>query len=110
MMTDTSSDSGKTISIIAYLTLIGWIIALIMHSNNKTELGAFHLRQMLGIMVVGIAISFVAAFIGISTLSWIIQLATFVFWLLGFLGAIKGEKKLVPVLGEQFQDWFKGIG
>jgi len=28
---------------------------------------------------------------------------------LGFVGAIQGERKLIPVLGAQFQDWFKGI-
>jgi hypothetical protein len=28
----------------------------------------------------------------------------------GFIGALQGEKKPVPVLGEQFQQWFKGVG
>ena len=36
-----SSDDGKNIAIIAYLTLIGFIIALIQHNNNKTRLGAY---------------------------------------------------------------------
>lgn len=111
-MTQTT-DNGKTIGIIAYLTLIGWIIAMVMHNGNKTELGAFHIRQMLGIVIVGFVLyllNLVLAFtVGSSIISWIIQLAMFVYWLLGFLGAVQGEKKLVPVLGEQFQQWFKGV-
>ncbi len=107
-MTESSTDNGKTIGIVAYLTLIGWIIALVMHSSNKTEFGAFHIRQMLGIFVVSVLLYFVAGFLGISIISWIVQIAVFVYWLLGFIGAVQGEMKLVP-LGAQFQDWFKGI-
>ena len=111
-MTQTT-DNGKTVGIIAYLTLIGWIIALVMHNGNKTDLGAFHIRQMLGIAIVGFllwALNFVLAIaIGSTILGWIIQLVILVFWLLGFIGALQGEKKPVPVLGTQFQEWFKGV-
>jgi uncharacterized membrane protein len=34
----------------------------------------------------------------------------FVLWVIGFLGAINGEEKRVPFVGDLFQDWFKGIG
>ncbi len=112
-MSETTTDNGKTIGIIAYLTLIGWIIALVMHNNNKTDLGAFHIRQMLGIVIVGFALYilnvFLAFTIGSAILGWIIQLLMFAFWLLGFIGALQGEKKPVPLLGEQFQQWFKGV-
>jgi uncharacterized membrane protein len=109
-MSDTTSDDGKTIAIISYITLIGWIIALVMHNNDKTDLGAFHIRQSLGIICVAIALSIINAVIGIPIFGWIIQLAIIAFWILGFIGAIQGEKKPVPLLGEQFQEWFKGIG
>lgn len=109
-MTETSSDNGKTVAIISYLTIIGWIIALIMNNSNKTELGSFHIRQSLGIILVGIALAIINSFLGIAILAWIIQLAIIVYWVLGFIGAIQGEKKLVPFLGAQFQEWFKSIG
>jgi uncharacterized membrane protein len=108
-MAETSSDNGKTVAILAYITLIGWIIALIMHNSNKTDFGAFHIRQSLGIILVAIGLSIVSSFLHISILSWIVQIGIIVFWVLGFIGAIQGEKKLVPLLGAQFQDWFKGI-
>jgi hypothetical protein len=46
----------KTVAIVAYLTLIGFFVALIIHTNKKTKLGAFHLRQMLGFILTGIAV------------------------------------------------------
>jgi len=108
-MTETTGDNSKLIAILSYFG-IGWIIAYILHSNGKSDLGAFHLRQSLGIIIVAVLLSIVIGFIGIYILSIITQLAILVFWILGLLGAIQGEKKLVPVLGAQFQEWFKGIG
>jgi uncharacterized membrane protein len=106
---ETSTDNGKTVAIIAYITLIGWIIALVMNNGNKTALGSFHVRQSLGIICVGVLLVIFASFIGISILTWIIQLAVLVLWVLGLISAVQGEMKPVPVLGEQFQQWFKGI-
>ena len=40
-MSETSSDNGKTVAIIAYITVIGWIIALVMNNKDKTELGSY---------------------------------------------------------------------
>jgi uncharacterized membrane protein len=109
-MTETSSDNDKTVAIIAYITLIGWIVAFIMNNNNKTEFASFHIRQSLGIILTAISLALLNSVVGIPILAWIIQIALLVFWILGFISAIQGEKKLVPLLGAQFQDWFKNIG
>lgn len=106
---DTNTDNGKTVAIIAYITLIGWIIALVMNNGNKTALGSFHVRQSLGIMCVGVVLAIISGFLGIWILSSIINLAVLVFWILGLVSAVQGEMKPVPVLGEQFQEWFKGV-
>ena len=106
---DTSTDNGKTVAIIAYITLIGWIIALVMNNGNKTALGTFHVRQSLGIMCIGVVLAIISGFIGLGMLSWIINLVILVLWILGLVSAVQGEMKPVPVLGEKFQEWFKGI-
>jgi broad specificity phosphatase PhoE len=41
-------ESGKTVAIIAHLTFIGWIIAIIMNSSNKTEIGSFYIGRPWG--------------------------------------------------------------
>ncbi len=106
---ETTTDNGKTVAIIAYITLIGWIIALIMNNGNKTAVGSFHVRQSLGIICVAVLLSIAISFIGISILTWIVQIALLVFWILGLISAVQGEMNPVPVLGAQFQEWFKGL-
>ncbi|MCZ4319583.1 hypothetical protein O4H26_11325 [Aequorivita viscosa] len=106
---ETSTDNGKTVAIIAYITLIGWIIALVMNNGNKTALGTYHVRQALGIMCIGVILSIISGFLNIYILSRIVYLAVLVLWILGLISAVQGEMKPVPVVGEKFQEWFKGI-
>lgn len=97
------SKDGKNIALIAHLTLIGWIIALVMNNNTKSEFGSFYIRQVLGLGLLGLVLSF------IPVLGWIVSLAIFVLWIMSLIGALNGEKKLTPVLGVYFQDWFKSL-
>ncbi len=106
---ETTTDNSKTVAIIAYITIIGLVVAYIMNNNNKSTLGSFHIRQSLGIMCVGLVLSIVVSFIDISILGWVVQAGIFVLWILGLISAVQAEMKPVPVLGAQFQEWFKGI-
>lgn len=101
----------KTSGIVTYLTLIGWVVVLATR-KDKTQYGSFHLRQMAGLMAlsfgiwfIGIIIGYVSGFLGMmwSFMSFI----PLVLWILAFIGALNGEEKLTPVLGEKFQEWFK---
>ena len=94
---------GKTKAIVAHITYIGWIIALVINSSQKDEIASFYIRELLGIYLFSIVISFVPV---INLIGWILAL---VFWILSLIGAINGEIKETPVIGKYFQDWFKGI-
>ena len=94
---------GKTKAIVAHITYIGWIIALIINSSQKDEIASFYIRQLLGIYLFSIVISFIPV---INLIGW---LAALVFWILSLIGAINGEMKETPIVGKYFQDWFKGI-
>ncbi len=59
----------KTVAILSYITIIGFIAAIIMHQNHKTQLGAFHLRQMLGMALTATA---GAVFAVVPILGWIV--------------------------------------
>ena len=51
---------GKNVAIIAHITLIGWIIALVMNGGDKkSEFASFYIRQMLGLMLTSVVLSFV---------------------------------------------------
>ena len=103
----TANNTDNTVAVLAYITLIGFIIALIMHSNKKTALGAFHLREMLGLILFSIGIMIIH-FIPIfgSFLYMIGALGLFVFWLLGLINAINREMKPLPLINDLFQKWF----
>lgn len=97
------SKDGKNIALIAHLTLIGWIIAFVMNNNTKSEFGSFYIRQVLGLGLLGLVLNF------IPILGWIALLGVLVLWIMSLIGALNGEKKLTPVLGAYFQDWFKSL-
>ena len=95
---------GKNVAIIAHITIIGWVIALIMNGGDKkTQFGSFYIRQMLGLSLCAIVFSF------IPMVGWIINLGFIVLWIMSLIGALGNEKKLTPVLGQYFQDWFKSL-
>ncbi len=94
---------GKTKAIVAHITLIGWVIALVLNNGEKDEFASYYIRQTLGIMLLGIILCI------IPVLNIVGGILAFVLWLLSLLGAINGEKKETPVVGKYFQDWFKSL-
>ena len=94
---------GKTKAIIAHIYWVGWVIALVMNSNEKDEITSFYLRQLLGLFLFSIVIAFIP---GVNIFGWII---TLVFWIISLVGAVNGEKKEIPLVGNLFQDWFRGL-
>jgi len=97
---------AKTKSIIAHITIIGWLIALILNNQNegsKDEMTSFYLRQLLGLYLAGIILTF------IPIIGWLASIVVLIFWIISLLGSLSGDMKKVPLLGDQFQEWFKGI-
>lgn len=115
-MDSNTTNSGmdeKTMGIVTYLTLIGFIVVLVIR-KQKTEYTSFHLRQMAGLIALQLGISIISSVLGgissfLGTVGSLFYIVTFVLWLIAFMGALNQEKKLVPVLGEQFQEWFKNL-
>src|SRR5215207_7662758 len=106
MSTDTPPIAGAkedtTVALLAYITIIGFIIAIVMHGNKKTALGAYHLRQALGLFITGFVGGIVLAIIPV--VGWMLlpffYLAIVIFAVLGIVAAVSGKQKPLPVLGE----------
>jgi ElaB/YqjD/DUF883 family membrane-anchored ribosome-binding protein len=96
-------DSGKTVAIIAHITFIGWIVAIIMNNSNKTELGSYYIRQTLGIWILTILLSIIPI---VGCFTWLIGLVLII---MSVINAANEKMVPTPVVGEYFQDWFKGL-
>lgn len=95
----------KIRGIVAYITIIGWIIALVTN-NPKAEQTTYHLRQALGLHL----IFFVGGFVfWIPIIGWALFLGILALAIIGLISAIEGTRKPVPYLGKHFQEWFKGL-
>lgn len=88
----------KVTGILAYITFIGWIIAICAGDKEGAK---FHLNQALALWICNFVISVVTV---IPILGWIIGLVgglfVFVCWIMGLVYAIKEEEKEVPLIGK----------
>ncbi len=108
-MENTTVNEGKTMAIISYLWIIGLIIAFIMNNSKKNDFASFHIRQMIGLSILSILNGWIINnYVG-TMIAGIIGFVLFVLWVIGFIGAVQGEEKKIPLLGDMFQEWFKGI-
>lgn len=111
METEVTNDvPGKNIAIISYLTVIGLVIAFVMNNEKKKPFARFHIRQSLGIVLTSLALGIVNI---IPILGWIVSIIGFFIllymWIVGLLNAINSKEKVVPIIGDKFEDWFKNI-
>lgn len=105
------SNEDRAAAVICYFGLLGFIIALVIHNQKKTRIGAFHMRQSLGMMISGFAFAFlyiILAFIPI--IGWlaivVIALGMFVLFIMGIVNAAQGKFVPIPILGEMFVRMF----
>jgi len=119
----TTTDNGKNVGINSYITIIGWLIAyLAMHNVKKTELGSYQLRQTLLFYIIyfGIQIIWRAVIVSLfftslamislaGTIMMIVNILFFIVWIIGFIGAVNGQKKPMPLIGDKAQTMFPGI-
>jgi uncharacterized membrane protein len=109
-----AAKEDTTVALLSYITIIGFVIAIVMHSSKKTALGAYHLRQTLGLIITAF-VSWIPCII-ISMIPVVnlimfllgpaIMIGLFVLWVMGLISAINGQQKPLPVVGEHYQKWF----
>ena len=80
---------GKTTSIVAYITWIGFFVALLAGDKEGAK---FHLNQALVILIF-----FIPALIPCLGQIW--GIFRMVCWILGLVAAINQEEKEVPLIG-----------
>lgn len=110
MNSQSAVSEGKSTATIAYITLIGLIIAFVQNGEKKNHFATFHIRQSLGLMCTGFALALVNI---IPFLGWAISvlglIGLMVLWLMGLMNAISGKEQPVPLLGNLYSKWFVSI-
>ena len=81
---------AKTTSIVAYLTWIGLIIAVVAGDKEGAK---FHVNQALVIMLFSLLSI-------IPCIGWIWGIFMIVCWIMGLIAAINQEEKEVPLIGK----------
>ena len=108
-MENQTAKEGRLTAIISHFWVIGLLIAFVLNMNKRNSFSSFYIRQMIGLNLlqlinVYIIYSYLGSFIG-----WIVGVIIFILWAISLIGALKSEEKLVPVVGEQFQQWFNNF-
>jgi len=100
---------GKKAAIIAYITLIGTIIAFFMNQDHKNQFTSFHIRQALGLWIMFYVLTAFAEIFNsffIHAGFWCFSIILIIY---GLILASREEKKVVPFVGQYFQNWFTFI-
>ncbi|MEY3239576.1 MAG: hypothetical protein RIR11_1014 [Bacteroidota bacterium] len=105
------SDDGKMVAILAYLTIIGFIIALVLHmGDKKSSLGGYHLAQVLGLICMGVIVVILSI---IPILGWLIGIVVGILmlinWIVGLINAIGEQEKPMPIFGKLFDRTFRSL-
>ena len=104
-----TTSQGKTTAVVAYITIIGTIIAYFMNLEPKDRLASFHIRQAFGLHILLYLIGALLGMFNEFYIIWAFYIFYFVLWGYGLIMAIKGEEREVPILGPLFQKWFSTI-
>lgn len=110
----TTGDPGKTAAIVAYITIIGWLVSYFaLYNDNKTPLARFHMRQSLLIHIVHIGIAILQSVIwlggGFYYILSLVSLGFLVLLIIGLINAVNEQTKPLPVIGEPAQRMFSGV-
>ena len=104
---------NKTISILSYITLIGWLIAYFSGKEKADDSARYHLKQGLGLIVFSFALSIVLQIVmsitHIYALSYI-SVVSLMLLIIGAINASNGAKKPLPFIGSFFENKFAFIG
>lgn len=107
--------SNKTLSILSYVTIIGWIVAYVKSKDLKpgSTLVNYHLKQGLGLfilaLILNIAISIVVYAVPSLYFLGYVGYVVLLLLIFGIINAANQVEKPIPVIGKMFEDKFSFI-
>jgi uncharacterized membrane protein len=89
---------AKIISVVSYLTPMGWLIAMALYGKHKSSFISFHLRQSLGLIITGALLSL------LPLIGWLMNVFVFLVCLFVIYKAALGYQQKAPFLGDFYQE------
>jgi uncharacterized membrane protein len=77
--------------------------------ENKSEFNSFHIRQALGLFLSFFMLGYFVGYADSWTATSAFYIFYFILWIYGFVGALQGERKELPIVGSFFQNTFKSL-
>jgi len=105
---------NKTLAIVSYITLIGWLVSYFNGKEKANNLLKYHLRQSLGLLIVSIIVNVLLNIVVmiLPSLSVLVYVSVlfFVLLIIGIINAANEVEKPLPIIGKMFEDKFAFIG
>jgi len=106
--------NNKTLSIVSYITIIGWLISYFSGKENANGLLKYHLRQSFGLFIISLIVNILLTIITtmVPSLSFLtyVGIIFFVLMILGIINAANEVEKPLPLIGKMFENKFGFIG
>lgn len=95
--------NNKTLAIVAYITIIGWLISYFSGKDTADDFLKYHLRQGLAVFIfgfiLGIVLNILIMVTGIYFIGYL-GLITLILLILGAINASNGVMKPLPIIGQ----------
>ena len=105
---------NKTLSIVSYITIIGWFIAYFSGREKADSLLKYHLRQALGLAIVSIifniAFTLVATMVPSLSFLGLVGYVFIILWVIGIINAANSVQRPIPLIGKAFEKKFAFVG
>ncbi|SDJ65414.1 DUF4870 domain-containing protein [Chryseobacterium jejuense] len=104
---------NKTLSIVSYITIIGWLIAFIAGKDKADSLLRYHLKQSLGAAILSFILpTILGILISVTHLGilGIIAILPLVLMIIGAINAANEVEKPLPLIGKIAEEQFSFIG
>ncbi|MFB6257940.1 MAG: hypothetical protein ABEH38_04540 [Flavobacteriales bacterium] len=108
-------DKEGTVAILAYFSPLGWGLAWLLHRREGSSLGAFHLRQSLGLHVLVMAL-FPVRLLFFIPYGEPVRALVDLFWAALAVAAVQGvvhayrrRERPLPLIGEFIQEYLRSL-
>ena len=101
-----TNNKERNISVIAYMTFIGLLVAFYLNRDHKFEVATYHIKNMFGLVLLMLISQVAQSTDHLMFFGEFLWVVLFILWVISIYNAFQNEKKAIPWLSDKFQVWF----